>query len=170
MTKEKNDFAFDASALEPEKMSISMDGKTVLMYELSKKDFTEFVSSVADNIALDEPEAEEEAEEENETKENEKKEQPKPRFKDLSDQQTKDLCVFFSRSTRDTVSAEAFLTFVEEKPARAFGLLVEKFMQLNHVSEILMTRGNWLMLPMINEMMSAAKIVEAKKEKPAKTG
>jgi hypothetical protein len=151
MSSETKKFKWDDKALIPDAMEITFpaevtggDAVTVKQWELGRSELVDFVVEAMDKQFVDD----------------EGKRIP---FKDVATDQEGLFWKFMSKSSRGVKDEQ----FYQNLMLGAGGLiaLVDAFLQLNHLDEIMASGGNWFMLPTIRQMLLEAENVNSESPK-----
>jgi hypothetical protein len=149
-------FEWDDSALIPESVEVTIplaEGKKkkITFYELPRIELVNFIREGVEAKFIKEPETEDE----------------KPTslgFAVIEELQLKLMCKYLSKLCREVETPEFFLGLAwHPKMINAFAHLL---VTINRIEEIIATGGNWLMLPTVHEMLSAAPEESSESQKP----
>lgn len=137
----------------------SIKTEAVKFYELPRTDLVQFME---ESLQLKVIETLDETEEREDPITGDKVAVPKTRklpFTQVADEHGDLLFKYLAKMTNGAKDA----TYFKELPLRADGIagLVQMFMEVNHVAEILATQGNWLMLPDIQRVLREPESKEA---------
>ena len=146
-------FKWDDTALVPDSVEITFpaevtgkEAEAVTQYELSRPDLVDFVAEAMDKKFIKEVETEVDGVKQLVTE--------RLPFKVVASDQEVLLFKYLAKSSRGTRDDK----FYKSLKLGAGGLyaLIDMFLQLNHLEEIMASGGNWFMLPTIRKMMSEA--------------
>lgn len=157
---ETKKFKWDDKALIPDSLDITFpaevtggDATTVKQWELSRPDLVDFVAEAMDRNFI------KEIKQEDGTVKTER-----TPFKTVAGDQETLFFKYLAKSSRGTKDEK----FYKNLKLGAGGLiaLVEAFLELNHLDEIMASGGNWFMLPTIRQMLSEAEKESSESQKP----
>jgi hypothetical protein len=160
---ETKKFKWDDKALVPDSINITfpeeITGKeveTVRQWELARPDLVDFVAEATGKVFTKEIE-----------KEIDGVKQMIPEripFKTVATDQEALFFKYLAKSSRGVKDEK----FYKNLKLGAGGLiaLIDMFLQLNHIDEIMASGGNWFMLPTIRVMLSEAENEESESQKP----
>jgi len=165
-------FQWDDKALVPDTWDVTFptevtggDPVQVIHYELNRTDLVDFVAEGTDNDFMrpvlgedGKPVLEEDG----------TPRKVRAPFKEISNEQAALLWKYMAKSSRGAQTVEFYTGL--QLGSNAMLALVDAFMNLNHIDEIMASGGNWFMLPTVRVLLSAeAKPESDKSESPKPT-
>ena len=152
MSEKPKKFEWDNTALIPDSMEVTFpaevtgeEAETVKQWELSRPDLISFVAAAMEKKFVDDK-------------------GERLSFETVADSQETLLWEYMAKSSREAKDESWYKSL--RLGTGGLIALVEAFLELNHLEEIMASGGNWFMLPTIRQILSEAESESSESPKP----